>query len=71
MLEFNENVPILSERFPHILTKIKLMWGTPELDYYLSQLSNREYSLISHGLPPEVMSELHMISVAHVNRFKT
>ncbi|MFN0040531.1 MAG: hypothetical protein ACKVP2_13550 [Burkholderiales bacterium] len=53
-----ENYPVnLASKYPRILDRIALLWGTPNLEKYLQELivdsrGNRA------GFPPEVMLEL-------------
>ncbi|MFN0040532.1 MAG: hypothetical protein ACKVP2_13555 [Burkholderiales bacterium] len=47
----------LATAFPHILDRIGLLWGTPELDTYFQHLMLDDRGNRS-GFPPEVMREL-------------
>lgn len=47
----------LEKAFPHILDRIALLWGTPELETYLQRLMLDDRGNRS-GFPPEVMREL-------------
>lgn len=61
-------------KFPHIVKKVKLMWGTDELQHYLAKLINETErpKTIQHpeggkrqGFPPEMMSHLLKIHNIH------
>lgn len=60
---------ILGERFPKILTRIEILWGSPELHKYLEETlftdrSNRQ------GFPLEVMKALGEIHAEHMQLLK-
>ncbi|MGV8932978.1 MAG: hypothetical protein ACOH1I_00020 [Gallionellaceae bacterium] len=59
----------LTEKYPHILDKIMMMWDSPEFDSYLNKfmLDKREHP--RHGFPPEVASELLRLSMLHSSIF--
>lgn len=54
----------LEDRFGRIFAKVMELWGTPQLDPFLSELmiADKEGR---QGFPPEVMSELIFLSMFH------
>lgn len=55
---------ILKEKFPRILNKIELLWGTVELHKYFqqTQFMDRESR---QGFPPDVVDALGQINAEH------
>ncbi len=55
---------ILQEKFPRILSKINLLWGTMELHHYFqqTQFMDRESR---QGFPPDVVEALGQINAEH------
>ncbi len=55
---------VLKEKFPRILNKINLLWGTLELHNYFqqTQFMDRESR---QGFPPDVVEALGQLNVEH------
>lgn len=55
---------VLKEKFPRILDKIELMWGTKDLHTYFEQTLYTDRDK-RQGFPPDVMEALGQINVEH------
>ena len=49
----------IERQYPHIVDKLVLMWGYPELNHYLDKLLFADRK--RDGFPPEVMEELMLL----------
>ena len=49
----------IEKQYPHIIDKLVLMWGYPELNHYLDKLLFADRK--REGFPPEVMEELMLL----------
>ncbi|MDO8413864.1 MAG: hypothetical protein Q7S51_08775 [Gallionellaceae bacterium] len=66
----NDQYPtILEEKFPHVLTKILALWGTPELDVYVADLlqpNGRSGGRLDRdGFPPGAAAEIFKLGMLH------
>jgi hypothetical protein len=60
----------LEEQFPRILNKIIIMWGSPELDQYFSELLMDSRGGTRQGFPPNIASEIFNLSMAHSGKIE-
>jgi hypothetical protein len=60
----NIGVSALEQGFPHVVEKIQMMWGHPELDAYLRQVALDERGQ-RKGFSPEAWSEIHFLAELH------
>jgi hypothetical protein len=54
----------LELRYPHIVDKLVMLWGYPELTQYLDKILFAD-DRRREGFPPEVMEELMMLHSLH------
>lgn len=54
----------LEADFPHIIVKLALDWGTPEIDRYLGELLHPG-QVAAMGFSPAVQTELFQLTVIH------
>ena len=63
-----ESMAAISKGFPHILSKIELLWGSDELDAWLNKLiteTHRSNGDQRRGFPPDIMNHLLKIYNIH------
>lgn len=69
--EVVDPIGVLRDEFPRIAERIELMWGSPELQEYLSSLimDNRHYATGQHrqGFPAPVIDALLKLYQRHTN----
>ena len=55
----------LAPRFPHISDRIELLWGTWDLQQYLTRILFKEDRPNRHGFPTDIMSVLLKVYDMH------
>jgi hypothetical protein len=63
-----QSMAFMSTNFPHVYTKIELMWGSPELDQYLHLLITETVKHDGHkrrGFPPNAMH--HILKIYNIH----
>lgn len=63
-----QSIATISVRFPHITTRIEAIWGSNELQEYLSRLiteTQRSNGDKRQGFPPDIMAHLLKIHNIH------
>lgn len=50
--------------FPHVIQRIKALWGHPELEFYIQELMISDRS-DRGGFPPDAFKELNAIMDVH------
>ena len=58
----------LEKSFPHILEKIQVLWGYPELNLYFSRLTIDDRG-DRDGFPTDVWDDLQMLMLLHQDFF--
>ena len=58
----------LEKTFPHILAKIQVMWGYPEMNLYFSRLAVDDRG-DRDGFPADVWDDLQMLMLLHQDLF--
>ena len=60
---------VLEQRFPHVLTKLLLLWGSAEAEVYITDLlqpNGRSGGRLDRdGFPTEVTAEIFKLGVLH------
>ena len=59
----------LNEKYPHIVSKIKLLWGTIHCDIYLSDVVVKDRP-DREGFPFEYLMLIHDIQQHHREKYK-
>ena len=57
----------LESTFPRILDKIMLLWGTPAIEIYFTQLMVTDRPNRA-GFPPEIAAEIMRLSLIHASK---
>jgi len=60
----------LEDNFSRVFAKIMALWGTPQLDPFLSELFLDDSHGARQGFPPEVMAEIFFLSTLHDEAMK-
>lgn len=55
---FDVPIPVLRQMFPKIANNIEFLWGSQELENYLSKLVLQHPERHQEGFPPEALKEI-------------
>jgi len=61
----------LENKFPHILERIMVLWGSSSFDSHINTLMLDKRDHHRQGFPPEVASEILRLSILHNAIHKT
>jgi len=65
MLDDDVRFQLINQRFPHIATKLRTLWGQPGIDDYFKVLLNETDGNSCLGFPKEVFAALRELHATH------
>jgi len=65
-MENNQDLMVVMEKFPHIGSVLRKMWGAPEVTDYIDRLLYDTRDGKRQGFPRDVMAALMSIYALHV-----